>query len=167
MEEVENIGKFAIEGQQVECDILFTFKNNEKKYVGYTDNSLDENKRKNIYVRTCNSQLEKIKSKEEINVIQTVLKEIAKQNQDDIEDIKMYEKMQKDIKKYTELNRKKAQSQEIVEIEEEKEELEENIKLARKLLTEEKLNILKEEIKVKQSFKKEVVENKQQYNVII
>ena len=33
------------EGQEIECEILFTFENaeNGKNYVVYTDNSLDEN----------------------------------------------------------------------------------------------------------------------------
>ena len=39
-------------GQDIECDILFTFDSEDtgKAYIGYTDNSIASNGRKNIYV---------------------------------------------------------------------------------------------------------------------
>ena len=44
MEVVDELGKITImkNGKEVECDILFTFDNDElqKQYVGYTDHSM-------------------------------------------------------------------------------------------------------------------------------
>ena len=49
-------GKFTItnnEGKEIECDILFTFDNNEtKSYIIFTDNTLDENNNIKVYANT-------------------------------------------------------------------------------------------------------------------
>lgn len=86
MEEVEDLGKLVIEknGTEVECEILFTFENEElrKQYVGYTDHSIGENGRKNIYVSAYDpiigfGKLEDITTHEELEMIQNVLEQIA------------------------------------------------------------------------------------------
>ena len=176
MEEVENLGKLTIErkGQQVEYDILFIFDNKNKKYVGYTDYSIGENERINIYVNAFDSlmngkKISKITSLDEIEVIQKVL-EIIRQSIDN-EMIKIYELMQENIERYTSLSKKEAiTKEEQIKIDEEKEELEENIKQARNKLPKELLEKLKEQqefnIRVNKEFRKDVIENKKQYKVI-
>ena len=164
MEEVENLGKLTIEkkGQQVECDILFIFENNDKKYVGYTDYSIEENERINIYVNTYNSlvdvkEISKITSRDEIEVIQKVLEKIASNTPSCNNEMrKIYQLMQENIEKYSSLSKKETTTKDD-QIEEEKEELEENIKQARNKIPKELLEKLKEErelnIKVNKEFK--------------
>ncbi len=74
-------------GQAVECDILFTFDsvNTGKAYVGYTDNSIASNGRKNIYVSSFDpvlgyGTLEDITSEEELAMVKDVLAEIDAQS---------------------------------------------------------------------------------------
>lgn len=177
MEEVENLGKLTIEkkGQQVECDILFIFENNDKKYVGYTDYSIEENERINIYVNTYNSlvgvkEISKITSRDEIEVIQKVLEKIASNTPSCNNEMrKIYQLMQENIEKYSSLSKKETTTKDD-QIEEAKEELEENIKQARNKIPKELLEKLKEErelnIKVNKEFKQDVTENHKQYKVI-
>ena len=85
---MENIGtidtneKVVIlkDGKEVECDILFTFDCEETKrsYIGYSDNSIAENGRKNIYVssydpNTENIVFENITDPNEMKMVQDVL----------------------------------------------------------------------------------------------
>ena len=177
MEEVENLGKLTIEkkGQQVECDILFIFENNDKKYVGYTDYSIEENERINIYVNTYNSlvdvkEISKITSRDEIEVIQKVLEKIASNTPSCNNEMrKIYQLMQENIEKYSSLSKKETNTKDDL-IEEAKEKLEENIKQARNKIPKELLEELKEErelnIKVNKEFKQDVTENHKQYKVI-
>ncbi len=80
--------KITIEkdGQEVECDILFTFDCDEtkKSYVGYSDNTLAPNGRKTIYVSSYNPvnneiKLEDINDPKELEMVQEVLSEIDKE----------------------------------------------------------------------------------------
>ncbi|MBR6949225.1 MAG: DUF1292 domain-containing protein [Bacilli bacterium] len=75
------------DGEEVECDVLFTFDSTDtnKGYIGYTDNSIGENGRKNIYVSsfdpvlgTC--VLESITDKDELSMVHDVLEEIERQS---------------------------------------------------------------------------------------
>lgn len=84
---MENDEKIVINknGQEVECDILFTFDcdDNGKSYIGYTDHSFGDNGRKNIYVSSYNpimgpGTLEDITEKEELDMLQDVLQQIEK-----------------------------------------------------------------------------------------
>ena len=54
MEIIEENEKIVVlkDGKEVECDILFTFDSEDtgKSYIGYTDNSIASNGRKNIFV---------------------------------------------------------------------------------------------------------------------
>mgnify|MGYP001027850588 CR=1 FL=1 len=86
MTEVNNLGTITIlkDGKEVECDILFTFRNDnfKKQYVGYTDHSIDANGRKNIYVNAYDpnqgfGNLEDITNQEELKMIQKVLEKLA------------------------------------------------------------------------------------------
>ncbi len=84
-----NKEKLEIEknGKVVKCDILFTFdcEDTMKSYVGYTDNSIASNGRKNIYVSSYNPlkpkmELEDITDERELQMISEVLEQIDSDN---------------------------------------------------------------------------------------
>ncbi|HIT23393.1 MAG TPA: DUF1292 domain-containing protein [Candidatus Faecimonas intestinavium] len=86
MEQVDQLGTITImkDGKEVECEVLFTFENDElkKQYIGYTDHSIGENGRKNIYVSSWNpvlgtDKLEDITTQEELDMVRDVLNQIA------------------------------------------------------------------------------------------
>ena len=88
MDIVDELGKIVIakDGKEVECDILFSFDNEElqRTYVGYTDHSIDQNNREVIYIAYYNMNAEKkelkeIQTQEELDMVHDVLEEIAKQ----------------------------------------------------------------------------------------
>ena len=75
-------------GQDVECRVLFTFDSEDtnKAYIGYTDDSIGTNGRKNIYVSAFDpvlglGTLEDVTSKEELEMISDVLEEIDRQSE--------------------------------------------------------------------------------------
>lgn len=77
--------KLVIEkdGKEVECDVLFTFDSEDtlKTYIGYTDNSIASNGRKNIYVSAYNpfnpeDNLEDITDPKELEMVNEVLLQI-------------------------------------------------------------------------------------------
>ena len=68
------------DGKMVECDVLFTFDSEDtmKSYIGYTDHSIAENGRKNIYVScynplVLNGKLEDITDEDELRMVNEVL----------------------------------------------------------------------------------------------
>ena len=68
------------EGKTVDCDILFTFDSEDtaRSYVGYTDHSIGDNGRKNVYVSSYNPfgtklELEDITDQKELEMINQVL----------------------------------------------------------------------------------------------
>jgi uncharacterized protein YrzB (UPF0473 family) len=74
-------------GQEIECDILFTFdcEDTMKSYVGYTDHSIASNGRKNIYVSSYSplglkQQLEDITDERELEMVNDVLQQIDQGN---------------------------------------------------------------------------------------
>lgn len=74
-------------GEEVECDILFTFdsEDTKKTYVGYSDHSIGANGRKNIYVSAFDpilgmDLLEDITDEKELAMVREVLKEIDSQS---------------------------------------------------------------------------------------
>lgn len=76
-------------GQEVECDILFTFDSEDtgKAYIGYSDHTMGANGRKNIYVSAYDpvlgiDALEDIKDEQEIAMVREVLAEIDRQSRD-------------------------------------------------------------------------------------
>ncbi len=90
MEQVDDLGKIIIEkdGKEVECEILFTFDNEDlrRSYVAYTDHSVTESGRENIYVASYDpivgtGELEKITSQEELQMVQEVLEQIASEEE--------------------------------------------------------------------------------------
>ena len=75
------------DGEEVACDVLFTFDSDdtEKAYIGYTDHSIAENGRKNIYVSSYDpilglGTLEDITDPKELEMVHDVLIEIDKQS---------------------------------------------------------------------------------------
>ena len=74
------------DGKVIDCDILFTFDSEEtmKSYVGYTDHSVADNGRVNIYVSSINAlspklELEDITDPKEIEMINQVLEDIDRE----------------------------------------------------------------------------------------
>ena len=70
------------EGIPVDCDVLFTFdcEDTLKSYVGYTDHSIVENGRKNIYVSAFYPfknewKLEDIVDQKELDMVNDVLRQ--------------------------------------------------------------------------------------------
>lgn len=70
-------------GEEVECSILFTFDSDKtmKRYVGFTDNTIAANGRKNIYVQSFDPlaperKLENITDESELEMINDVLIQI-------------------------------------------------------------------------------------------
>ena len=90
----EKKGVFTIvndKGEEVECEILFTFDSDEtkKSYIVYTDNTKDEEGKVRVYASIYNpndpkTKLEDIKTDKEWKIIDTILKtlqeEIGKPN---------------------------------------------------------------------------------------
>lgn len=73
------------DGKEVECEVLFTFASEDtgRAYVGYSDNSIAKNGRKNIYVSSFDPMfgmgvLEDITDEKELEMIQEVLNDIIK-----------------------------------------------------------------------------------------
>ncbi len=71
------------DGEEIECDILFTFDSPKtgKSYIGYTDNTIADNGRKNIYVSQYDpllgfDTLEDITDKEELEMVHDFLIEV-------------------------------------------------------------------------------------------
>lgn len=74
-------------GTSLECDILFTFEcaENGKSYIGYTDNSVGENGRKNMYVSSFDpilgyGKLEDITDDDELKMVREVLEAMDSQS---------------------------------------------------------------------------------------
>ena len=87
MNETKNTIKITNDkGEQVICDILFTFDNEEtkKSYIVYTDNTKDENDRVRVYAsiydpKNLKSKLEDIKTEKEWKVIDTILQTLQEE----------------------------------------------------------------------------------------
>ncbi len=74
-------------GKEVECDVLFTFdcEDTGKAYIGYSDQSIADNGRKNIYVSAFDpilgtGSLEDITDENELAMVRDVLEELDKQS---------------------------------------------------------------------------------------
>lgn len=73
-------------GEEIVCDILFTFDNDEtgKSYIVYTDNSKDENGKVRVYASIYNpndpkTKLEDLTSEKEWKVIETILETLQEE----------------------------------------------------------------------------------------
>ena len=73
-------------GEEVVCDILFTFDSEEtnKSYIVYTDNTKDENGKVRVYASIYNpndskTKLEDIQTEKEWKVIDTILQTLQEE----------------------------------------------------------------------------------------
>ena len=71
------------DGKEVECNVLFTFDSDDtmKSYVGFTDNTIATNGRKNIYVQSFDPlapeiKLENVTDEKELEMVNDVLIQI-------------------------------------------------------------------------------------------
>lgn len=83
MNKESTIKVYDEKGNEVVCDVLLTFDNNEtkKSYIVYTDNSKDENGKIQVYASIYDpsdksKKLEEIKTDREWQVVNTVLESI-------------------------------------------------------------------------------------------
>lgn len=83
IQEIEDSKLTAIiNGLEVECDVLFQYtdENTDTLFVGYTDNSTDEQGRLNIYTSKYNplkpNQLEEITDPKEMDLMKKVIADI-------------------------------------------------------------------------------------------
>ena len=86
MEEKNTIKVTNENGEEVVCDILFTFDSEEtgKSYIVYTDNSKDENGKVRVFASIYNPNdpktlLEEIKTDKEWKVIDTILQTLQEE----------------------------------------------------------------------------------------
>ena len=77
------------EGQEVECEVLFTFESEEtnKNYMVYTDNTTDSEGNVKVYASIYDpekpeSELMPIESEAEWKIIETILEEIQSEVKD-------------------------------------------------------------------------------------
>ena len=74
------------EGQEVECEVLFTFESDEtgKNYMVYTDNTVDEEENTKVYASIYNPDeedqtLQPIETDKEWTIIETILNELQEE----------------------------------------------------------------------------------------
>ena len=86
MKEKNTIKLTNEKGEEVVCDILFTFDSEEtkKSYIVYTDNTKDENGKVRVYASIYNpndpkTKLEDIKTEKEWKVIDTILQTLQEE----------------------------------------------------------------------------------------
>lgn len=86
MKEKNTIKVYDENGNEVVCDILFTFDNEEtkKSYIVYTDNSKDKNGKVQVYASIYDPadptmKLEEIKTDKEWKVIDTILETLQEE----------------------------------------------------------------------------------------
>lgn len=82
---------FNDEGQEVECEVLFTFESDEtkKNYMVYTDNTLDEEGNTKVYAAIYDPELDKqklmpIESDKEWKIIETILEQLQQSVQEQV-----------------------------------------------------------------------------------
>ena len=86
MEDKNTIRLTNDKGEEVVCDILFTFDSEEtnKSYIVYTDNSKDENGKVRVFASIYNpgdakTKLEDIKTEKEWKIIETILETLQEE----------------------------------------------------------------------------------------
>lgn len=90
MEEKMTFKVLNDQGQEVECEALFTFESDEtkKNYIVYTDNSLDEEGNTKVYASIYNpnedeTKLLPIETEKEWKIIETILEELQNDNKEE------------------------------------------------------------------------------------
>ena len=90
---MEKNNKFNVidnDGNEIECEVLFTFESEEtkKNYIVYTDNTKDNKGNIRVFAsiydpNADNSELLAIKSEKEWKIIETILESIQEENNKD------------------------------------------------------------------------------------
>lgn len=90
---MEKNNKFNVidkDGNEIQCEVLFTFESEEtkKNYIVYTDNTKDNKGNIRVFAsiydpNTDNSELLPIKSEKEWKIIETILESIQEENNKD------------------------------------------------------------------------------------
>jgi len=88
MEEKMTFKVINDEGNEIECEVLFTFDSDEtgKSYIVYTDNTVDEDGNTKVYASIYNpddeeTKLIPIESDKEWKIIETILEELQNEIQ--------------------------------------------------------------------------------------
>ena len=83
---------FNDEGQEVECEVLFTFESDEtgKKYMVYTDNTVDEEGNTKVYASSYEvdgeeQKLLPIETDKEWAIIETILNDLQEEAKKSVE----------------------------------------------------------------------------------
>lgn len=83
MEEKMTFKIFNEQGEEVECEVLFTFESDETKrnYMVYTDNTIDEEGNTKVYAAIYDPTLDKqtlkpIETEKEWKIIETILEQL-------------------------------------------------------------------------------------------
>lgn len=83
MEEKMTFKIFNEQGEEVECEVLFTFESDETKrnYMVYTDNTIDEDGNTKVYAAIYDPNLDKqtlkpIETEKEWKIIETILEQL-------------------------------------------------------------------------------------------
>ena len=83
---------FNDEGQEVECEVLFTFESDEtgKKYMVYTDNTVDEEGNTKVYASSYEVEGEEqkllpIETDKEWAIIETILNDLQEEAKKTVE----------------------------------------------------------------------------------
>ena len=81
------------DGKELDCEVLFTFESDEtnKKYMVYTDNTLDEQNNTKVYAAIYNPEgegvnLSPIETEKEWKIVETILEEVQAEFSNDESD---------------------------------------------------------------------------------
>jgi uncharacterized protein YrzB (UPF0473 family) len=93
MEEKMTFKVLGEDGKELDCEVLFTFESDEtnKKYMVYTDNTLDEQNNTKVYAAIYNPEgegvnLSPIESEKEWKIVETILEEVQAEFSNDESD---------------------------------------------------------------------------------
>lgn len=93
MEEKMTFKVLGEDGKELDCEVLFTFESDEtnKKYMVYTDNTLDEQNNTKVYAAIYNPEgegvnLTPIETEKEWKIVETILEEVQAEFSNDESD---------------------------------------------------------------------------------
>ena len=93
MEEKMTFKVLGEDGKELDCEVLFTFESDEtnKKYMVYTDNTLDEQNNTKVYAAIYNPEgegvnLSPIETETEWKIVETILEEVQAEFSNDESD---------------------------------------------------------------------------------
>ncbi len=93
MEEKMTFKVLGEDGKELDCEVLFTFESDEtnKKYMVYTDNTLDEQNNTKVYAAIYNPEgegvnLSPIETEKEWKIVEAILEEVQAEFSNDESD---------------------------------------------------------------------------------